>query len=146
MWNIVGEVSRAIESLGVKAKLLGPEESTKLWSLVADTYAGGNSEWPLWEHLRDDASVQIEDPLRRLSDFLGQTPALLLFEPNDEGRYFEFSSGKDIPRVLEECFRFEFYVADRNLYFLFCVNHHDFLIGAGTAKDWVANLKSNESR
>ncbi len=83
MWDIGGEVSRAVESLGVKAELLTSEESRELWGLVAAAYAGGSKKWPLWEHLQDCVGVQIEDASHKLSEFLGPVPVLPLFEPSD---------------------------------------------------------------
>ncbi|HSS47938.1 MAG TPA: hypothetical protein VLX28_03225 [Thermoanaerobaculia bacterium] len=80
-----------------------------------------------------------------MADFLDTTPALLLFDPHDEKVSFDFDSGVDIPRVIEGCFGFEFYVTDRQTSFLICFNHHDFLIGAGRAKAWVAGIKAEKT-
>jgi hypothetical protein len=145
MWEVAGEVLKVIEALGIRARPLTPEEGKELWGLVAVIYAGGNTRRFMWERLLDATGVQFPEGWRRLADFLGTAPALLLFDPHDEKTYFEFDSGVDIPRVIEECFGFEFYVTDRQTSFLLCFNHHDFLIGAGAARAWVAGIKAELS-
>jgi hypothetical protein len=142
MWDIAAEVLRAAQALGIRAEPLTVESSAALWSSILQRYAAGNDKWPLWEHLRNDIGVQLVDGWKLLPRFLGTGgPLALVFEPADERRYIRFHAAPDIVRTLEDCFRFEFYVTDDSLSFLLCFNHHDFLIGAGLAREWVKSLR-----
>jgi hypothetical protein len=53
---------------------------------------------------------------------------------------WKFNGGTELRRVLEECPALEFYVCDQEASYLICSNHHDYLIGWGTATQWVDRL------
>jgi hypothetical protein len=51
-----------------------------------------------------------------------------------------FQCGSDLLRVLSDCPAMAFYVCDEDASYLLCSNHHDFVIGWGTASPWVEQL------
>ena len=91
----------------------------------------------MWDSAQGDVSVQDPDGWKRIAGFVAGKPAVLLFNPADENAVFLFNEGRQAIESLEEIPRVEFYLADPGLSFLLCFNHHDFLIGCGSAADWV---------
>ena len=55
---------------------------------------------------------------------------------------WKFRNGLDLLRVLRDCPAMEFYVSDEEASYLLCHNHHDFVIGWGTASRWVEVLQA----
>jgi hypothetical protein len=56
---------------------------------------------------------------------------------------WKFRNGSDLLRVLADCPAIEFYVSDEEASYLLCHNHHDFVIGWGTASRWVEVLQAD---
>ena len=50
------------------------------------------------------------------------------------------NNGKSLYKLLDEMFGFEFYITNFETNYLLCFNHHDCLLGCGTAKKWVESL------
>jgi hypothetical protein len=48
-----------------------------------------------------------------------------------------FEAGSCLVNVLGECTGFEFYLTDLEGDYVICFNHHDFLIGTGSAETWI---------
>ena len=46
---------------------------------------------------------------------------------------------------LKKMYGFEFYVFDSSISYLICFNHHDQLIGVGSAKEWVNSLQQGSA-
>lgn len=68
----------------------------------------------------------------------------LEFNPNDDLIVLEFQSGQELTKALGETFGFEFYVTDGQATYLWCVNHHEYLIGTGEAASWVHELSLSQ--
>ncbi len=92
----------------------------------------------LWESLEDAVSVQDPAGWTVAGEFAGENPCLLSFEPYLEDSVLEFKTGGDLTIVLGECSAFTFYVCDPALTALVCFNDHDFVVGAGGARAWIA--------
>lgn len=91
----------------------------------------------MWESFRDCASVQYPGAWRWITEFVGPRECILLFNETEDEEMFSVSSGSALGELLEETYGFEFYVTDRDVAYLICFNHHDFLICCGTAKTWL---------
>lgn len=51
---------------------------------------------------------------------------------------------KLIPDIIKELPYLVFYVTNEETEFLICLNDHDYLIGCGTAFDWVEQMENND--
>ncbi len=94
----------------------------------------------MWEDLSDCASVQDADGWQWISRFVGPRACVLLFDVAEEVEMFDVPSGEALESLLANTFHFEFYVTDVDASYLICFNHHDMLIGCGSARAWVEGL------
>jgi hypothetical protein len=65
----------------------------------------------------------------------------MLFQEEGEVRGYEFSSAEDLRLVLAESAGFEFYVTNKEVDFVLCHNHHDFIIGVGACRQWLSAIE-----
>ena len=128
----------AIAASKVVAKELEPAAADTLRKALAKKFARPKAAWPLWEHALGDESVQDPEAWRRIPGFVRNKRTVLLFNPDEEKAAFEFEDGNDAMVVLNEVPRVEFYLADPAEQFLLCFNHHDCLVGWGSAAGYVS--------
>lgn len=118
-----------------------PAERDRIRALVAGrfTAAGNSTRRFLWEDVRGATAVQNPEAWRWIADFFSgrAEPVIIFFNPADEPAMFAFRHGAQVVPVLEETPAFEFYLTDAEATYLLCFNHHDFLIAAGTAAQWL---------
>jgi len=135
-------IYNAIEAVAQKRKIsfttLNFEESRKIHREVTFKFADSvyEQDW-LWEYLNDSLAIQNPSAWRWISEFNTTDPIILFFNPSDEKSAFEFPDIHNIIDILKDTFGFEFYLCNKNLDYLLCFNHHDFLIACGTAKSWL---------
>ena len=79
-----------------------------------------------------------------IGEFAATQPTVMLFQPENELAMIEFRHGSDIGAVLGECFGFEFYLTSHTLDYFLVFNHHDCVVAAGSARDWLASRASVE--
>ncbi len=134
--------SALIESK-VKAAILKQKEAEELRALIEDRYASSRGDSPLWERLKESASVHREDGWLKACEFVGERESVLFFDKRECAAMWRFSSGDDVLKVLRECPALEIYITRPDASFVLCHNHHDYLIGVGASKPWLQEL-SNE--
>jgi hypothetical protein len=61
----------------------------------------------------------------------------LFFDLSEAIEMFHVPSGASLDQLLHNTYGFEFYVTDRDGTYLIGFNHHDVLIGCGTAGKWL---------
>ena len=96
----------------------------------------------LWEFIENEASRHLPDGWRSLGRYPYQGEVVLFFDQHDESHMYVIDNLKNLVRVLEECPGFVFYVANQSGNFLLCHNDHDYLIGAGDARNWIQFVSS----
>lgn len=134
--RISEEVGRACKEVRVIALRLPSDEAERIRMQVGTKFAEGVTNW-LWEHLGPGPSTRIEsqeERARAAVGLAGTEPLLLFFNADDDAAMFEFSSRLSLFKVLDEVYRFEYYICDRNGSFLVTVNHHDFVSAVGCIK------------
>ena len=102
---------------------------------IVTRFTNGKDDWPIWERM-GIAGIQNEEAWRWIVEF-DPGPVLLVFNKQDERQAARFNSSAELVRALEEAARFEFYICDPGVRYLFCYNHHRYLIAAGAAKEWL---------
>lgn len=93
----------------------------------------------LWEHFRGDVGLRRSDGWSLICDYPEPSP-ILLFEEHGQFEGYEFSSPADMRSVLAEAPGFEFYVTSKNLDFVLCFNHHNYIICVGACKLWISSV------
>jgi|SRR5882724_6887809 len=146
MGNIADELTTSIQKTGARATVSSKWNSQNVLKQLSTRFGipGGRGE--LWEHLVDSVGHQDPNAWRWIAEFVRGQPCMLAMPPRLELAVFDFDDGAELVAVLELCSGFEFYVTDKALSFVLCSNHHEYLIGAGAAVDWLrARVKSHLS-
>ena len=142
--NIRSEIIESAQKVNADFIELSYEESARK-RIQLMTKFSGSDRWTFpWEHLihTDIATYRDMDGKAYLliSDFIQHDKTLMLFNEDDERAGFEFRDGAYIVPILDECLSFEFYLTNDKFDYFICFNHHDYLITAGTAADWLKSL------
>lgn len=134
----IAEITAVAHELDLGIRILPAADRDQLRERIGARYSRRRN-W-MWEDLPDRSSVQDVDGWQRISRFVGSRTCILLFDVDEEVEMFEVPSGEALESLLANTFHFEFYVTDLDASYLICFNHHDMLIGCGTARPWVERL------
>lgn len=100
-----------------------------------------------WEALRDDINITSnldEEGWEKISIWIGDRSCKLLFPDYRDDTVYELKSGKDLFEILDNIPEIdEFCVTDEDFSYFLCFNHHDYIIGAGSAYEWVLSLSED---
>lgn len=133
-------ISQAAMATGDTVQKLEPTEVDRILESIRRRFTAGDQDRRnLWEEFEDDLSRKCIDGWQRLCEFPEPHP-LILFQDTSEFEGFSFPASESLHRVLAESPGFEFYLTNAEAAFVICFNHHDYLIGVGTAKDWLATI------
>jgi hypothetical protein len=135
------EIMKVCQELGCSCTLLEAKVSESVHTSVQLHFAQTNSSLPLWERLELDASVHDIEGWRHIENFIGKQPVFIFFDVDDDDSVVCLQDGSRITSILAECTGFVFYIADLEYNYLICFNDHDFLIGAGIAREWINRLR-----
>jgi hypothetical protein len=91
----------------------------------------------IWERVDGCASVQDSRGWEWIHEFVGARSCVLLFDLSNEAEMFQVPSGPALHELLANTFGFVFYVTDTEVTYLICFNDHGFLIGCGSAREWI---------
>jgi hypothetical protein len=133
-------ILEACSATGCQVRQLNRDESMAIWKCVEDSFTAYHGQSPLWERLEDDLSKYDPDGWRAIGEFPYDGRITLFFDKNNETTMYSINNCSDVVKLLSECPGFVFYITDANCSFLLCHNDHDYLIGAGIAKDWVGSM------
>jgi len=137
MGQIREELASAIQATGARARAALNRDSSVLLSELRLRFGEVGKGGELWEGLSSSFGYCGVEASRLASDFTSGQACLLLVPSRLERTVFEFDDGAELTNVLARCSGFEFYVTDDRLSYVLCANHHDYLIAAGSAKDWL---------
>lgn len=130
-------ILEAVESTQLELKEVDAQASTSIRQEVEKLYASTKSSQPLWERLTDDASRHDPEGWKAIGDYPYKNMVTMFFDYENESTMYSLNNCKDIVSLVTECPGFVFYVTNEDCSFLLCHNDHDYLIGAGEAKNWV---------
>ena len=94
----------------------------------------------LWDQFKDAAVIADSNGWEKLCSFVGGNSCLMFFDNIEDKSVILISNGKELYKLLDEMFGFEFYITNFETDYLLCFNHHDCLLGCGTAKKWIESL------
>ncbi len=136
--HIQNQIEEASRDSGIELRKVSPEFLHDLWKELDSKFQGEeNGSAPKWEALNEPSAVQAEDAWEWLSEFPVEGKIFMLFEPSDYSLGLEFDSMESVTHFLGEGTGWVYYLTNSSTDFLLCENDHQFLIGAGKAKDWV---------
>lgn len=142
--NIRGEINESAQNLHADFIEISYEEAAKKRVQLMTKFAGSDRWTFPWEHLIHPNIATYRDihgnAYQLISNFIKHSKTLMLFNEEDERAGFEFRDGIQIVPILNECLSFEFYLTNEEIDYFICFNHHNYLITAGTAADWLKNL------
>lgn len=130
----------AITDSGCHAELMDAAFSENLRSRMEAKFLDQNSSSFLWERFQESSSIYDPNGWARLSEFGHMGEVYLFFSRDDESGFWKIGNLQDLVEILGECGGQEFYICDQDMNFVICHNHHDYLIAAGTARDWLGKL------
>jgi hypothetical protein len=138
---IASWIQSAVDEHSLNVVELSSETAAKWFLEVTQKFGETDIERPLWETLRVRASKRRSNGWQDIGQFVGETKCILMIEEGPKA--YECENGKTLTNLLEECPGFEFYVTNCESKYLLCHNHHNYLIGCGSAVDWVQSLSDN---
>lgn len=138
MGEVKDEILKAIKTLGLKDKeiKLVENEAEKIFFDCLDNFVkSGDRRW-WWEDFKQDSFdfINYEKPFEHLDGILPDLNENVWFMVEDDQEdYFPIydCNPSSIKHIIGECFRFEYYIIDKNKEWLICENHHNRLIGIG---------------
>jgi hypothetical protein len=137
MGQLHDEILRAAQTVGATVSEIPPDEAERIRDQVTQRFAGGIAAWPLWEHLHERVSTRDANAWRWVGDYVKDAKAIMFFDKEDERAMFEFRNGPEVVSALGKSYQFEFYLTNRQVDYLICFSHHDYLIAVGSAADWL---------
>lgn len=144
MWNIQEQVLTAANSLNISIQKIETKDVEHIVNQVTDKFSFGRKVEPLWEHLKNQLSVNNKEAWLWIDELVGDAETIMFFNSTDEKVAFFFNKGVDIVSVLNETYGFEFYLTNRDTEYLICFNHHDVLIVCGSAIESLKKYKTIE--
>lgn len=94
----------------------------------------------LWENLLCYEILNDKNGWNYIKNFVGTNLCVMFFNYNEDKSSITINDGIDLDSILSETYRFEFYITNYEADYIICFNHHDCLIGCGTAKKWIKSL------
>lgn len=119
---------------------LPDEEALTIKRSITQKYVYPQPESFLWNRLKEAAVKRDNNGWQKMCSFVGNSKCLMFFDDIEDRSVLVINNGKSLYKLLDEMFGFEFYITDFETDYLLCFNHHDCLLGCGTAKRWVNSL------
>lgn len=125
-------------------RLLGAVENKTVFHELENLFVNKNGLRWWWEDFKlpFEISEEIDKPWENINSLVPNTckKVLLMIEDNSEIYPILHCNPQLIPRVLNECYWFEYYIIDEEYQWLICENHHNAIFTTGTLVN-----KSNEA-
>jgi len=135
------EIIKSIKELGLYANTCDQEYCSFLIIEVIKKFSKlPYYQYPLCSNMTDSISLFNPNGWQLIRSFEVESEKILFLEPEISKVCFQFENSLDVVSMLENSYGFVFYITNLNLDYLICFNDHDYLIGCGTAKDWIKSL------
>ena len=134
----------AAETLNLPLIELLPLEASELLRQLRMQFCYGNKDKYIWEDLIEPhSSFRWANGWLKIGEYVDKQTCLLIVP--DEICAFRVRNGPELNAIIGECPLFEYFVTDDSRTYLLCHNHHDYLIGAGNAANWVERMCQDET-
>ena len=145
MLSIINELLSVSKELKIEVHILSAEITAEYFAKIEKKYLLDNYQCFLWDGLSDYSVVNDSSGWIYICQFIGDKPCILFFYDLEKWKAVVINSGHELVTLIGEMYGFEFYVFDSSINYLICFNHHDQLIGVGSAKEWVKNLQEGSA-
>jgi hypothetical protein len=132
----------ALRAAGVQASVLDVTEQHALLARLRERLGVDVTAHAPWDHPAAPSGRRRGDGWELVPARVGAEPCLVFLD--GAATVWSFASGLQLLAVLKEAPPLEFYVCDQDASYLLCCNHHDVMIGWGTAEAWVESLDETE--
>lgn len=139
--KISAEIKKAILTKGIIIEELSDRQITIIKKNITQKYIQSQPAPFLWDRMKDAAVIADSDGWKKICDFIGNHECIMFFDDSTDKSMLVICDGKSLYSLLNEMFGFEFYITDFETNYLLCFNHHDCLLGCGTARKWIESLK-----
>jgi len=137
-------VSDAIRDASVNAQVLeSSQREGVIAALRAQFHLKVETRAPWDDVASEGVGCHCPDGWRLIPQFVGPSKCLMFL--SHARTIWQFGSGGDLLRVLEEAPSMEFYVCDPETTYLLCHNDHDWLIAWGAATAWAGCLPDSSA-
>jgi len=143
--QISEEIRRGIKDNNIEVSILSKETAEDLNTRIKKRYCQNGGSCFLWERLSDYDSISDINGWIRITEFVGKRKCIMFLDERESFEYYEFNNGQDLKTLLCDTYGFEFYITNATADYLICFNHHDYLIGCGSARAWVRKQKQVSS-
>lgn len=89
---------------------------------VISTFCSSSYRYPIWENLISYIGVTFPYSWDWFASLLSNKEVILFFEPTENDFAYVIINGAEIPDILNNSYRFTFYITDSESSFLFCYN------------------------
>ncbi len=138
--KISNDIVKSASENRIAIQFLTTDQAKKIRSNIAQKYLKSAKNIFMWEGFGQPAIASNVNGWKLICDFVREQSCLLLLDACDDESIFVINSGNDLYTLLSEMYGFEFYITNMETEYILCFNHHDCLIGCGTAKRWVESL------
>ena len=145
MWSIINELLSVSKELKIEVNILSAEITAEYFAKIEKKYLLDNYQFFLWDGLSNYSVLNDSSGWRYIGQFIGDKPCILFFYDLEKWKAAVINSGHELVSLIGEMYGFEFYVFDSSINYLICFNHHDQLMGVGSAKEWVNNLQEGST-
>ena len=139
--KISSEIEKIAKANKIFIEILSFEQAQMIKNRILQKYSNKNKSTFLWESFLDFSIVNNKDGWTLIADYVNAKKCLMFFDDDDS--IIVFKGGNDLYKLLSEMYGFEFYITNFTTENLICFNHHDCLMGCGTAKNWVNKLRND---
>jgi hypothetical protein len=143
MGKLTQEVMNAANQVDCKVSILSHPMLESLRVCLSEQFTDGNQGSPMWERFVKDVSIQDANAWTWLGEFTENNSVIMFFDKEQDTSGILFEKGTCLVPVLRECTGFEFYLTNQEGDYIICFNHHDFLIGVGSAFNWIEGKHHN---
>lgn len=138
--KISAEIKKVTLINDIVVEELSGEQIKTIKSNIIQKYIHLQPKPFLWDQLKEAAVITDSDGWLKICDFVGNSKCLMFFDDYEDKSVLVISNGKALYRLLDEMFGFEFYITNFETDYLLCFNHHDCILGCGTARKWIEAL------
>lgn len=132
------EFKTASEMTNITLTPVSEQERIKILESIYSKYGKDSTyRYPFWEYINNYIGVSFPYAWNWFNEILEEKEVIFFFELGEDKNMFQIQNGGDIPEILEECYRFNFYLSNKEASFILTYNDHENLIAGGEAIEWI---------
>ncbi|MBK9413261.1 MAG: hypothetical protein IPP27_16585 [Bacteroidetes bacterium] len=136
----IKEIVSVLKTFSIPFKILENDESLLFFNTIINEYARKEVyKYPLWENLSNWCGVDYRYSWEWFNQIIETNDLILFFEPEDDKNFILIDNAVDLIKLINNSYRFTFYISNIEAEFLYCYNDHDNLLASGKAIKWLSS-------